>query len=196
MHGRARTDTFCLYSLQRCMEEQGQILMDLCPQFNLCVWKIKCQISLFTWMYSLFPCFVCLLTVSFYVSVSVCLSACSSIHLSVCLYLHLSYSFATSIHLPTPIIRSFAANLFSLRWSQLTAYYYRTGGLCWYIGFTSMLNGQYSIPVQLSILVYLVISEKHMGKCWGSLKRKNFFLSTWQTHVNSSTPSSQIPNGK
>ena len=157
------------------MEEQGQILMDLCPQLNLYAWKVKCQISLFTWMYSLFPCFVCLLSISFYVSVSVCLS-------------HRSYSFASSIHVPTPIIRSFAANLFSLRWSQLTAYYYRTGGLCWYIGLTSMLNGQYSIPVQLSILVDLVISEKHMAKCWGSLKRKNFFLSTWQTLVNSSTP--------
>ena len=34
-----------------------------------------------------------------------------------------------------------------------------------YTGFTGMLYGQYGIPVWLSIMVYLVISGKHIRKC-------------------------------
>ena len=64
----------------------------------------------------------------------------------------------------------------------------RVGSLYKYTSFTSMLNGWYGILAWLSILVYSVISGKHIGKCGSSVKGKNFFSSTCRANVKLSTP--------
>ena len=45
-----------------------------------------------------------------------------------------------------------------------------------------MLNRWYGIPVKLSVPIFSAFSRKRIGKCWSSLKGKNFFSSRCQTH--------------